>query len=104
MEILPRVGIGIILNTLRKKGILTEESKGKQLRKCLSDFDLTVIDLDPDIIVILAGINDIAENTGPSSVKSITDNIISMSELAIANNIMIISSIIPAKIFHGDLR
>ena len=42
LEILSlRVGIGIILNTLRKKGILTEESAGKQLRKCLSDFDLT---------------------------------------------------------------
>ena len=50
-------------------------------------FRSDVIDLDPDVVVILAGINDIAENTGPSSVKTITDNIISMSELAIANNI-----------------
>ena len=38
-----------------------------------------VIDLKPKVVIILAGINDIAENTGPSSVKMISDNIISMA-------------------------
>ena len=50
------------------------------------------------MVIILAGINDIAENTGPSSVKMISDNIISMAEIAKVNGIdVIISSILPAK-------
>ena len=73
---------------------------GQTTPQMLIRFRQDVIDLDPDIVVILAGINDIAENTGPSTVKSITDNIISMSELAIANDIkVIISSILPASDF-----
>ena len=48
------------------------------------------------MIIILAGTNDIAGNTGPTTVQMIADNIISMSELAISNNIkIIISSILP---------
>ena len=59
-----------------------------------------VIDLNPKVVVILAGINDIAENTGPSTVKMISDNIISMADLAKINGInVIISSILPAKSF-----
>ena len=52
------------------------------------------------IVLILAGINDIAGNTGPSTVKMISDNIISMAELAKSNGIsVVISSILPAKDF-----
>ena len=59
-----------------------------------------VIALQPDIMVLKAGINDIAENTGPSTVKMISDNIISMADLAKINGInVIISSILPAKSF-----
>ena len=84
----------------KEKGYINRGISGQTTPQMLIRFRPDVIDLDPDIVVILAGINDIAENTGPSSVKSITDNIISMSELAIANNIkVIISSIIPAKNF-----
>jgi lysophospholipase L1-like esterase len=38
--------------------------------------------LKPSIVVILAGINDIAGNTGPTSLEMITNNIFSMVELA----------------------
>ena len=85
---------------LRKKGYINRGISGQTTPQMLVRFRSDVIDLKPDVVVILAGINDIAENTGPSSVKTITDNIISMSELAIANNIkVIISSIIPARDF-----
>ena len=63
-------------------------------------FRQDVIDLQPKLVVILAGINDIAGNTGPSNVAMITNNIMSMAELAKSNNIkVIISSILPAKDF-----
>ena len=49
------------------------------------------------MVVILAGINDIAQNTGPSTIKMISDNIISMAELAVANNItVVLCSVLPA--------
>ena len=59
-------------------------------------FRADVIDLEPKAVVILAGTNDIAGNTGPSTVKMIADNIFSMAELAKEHNILvIISSILP---------
>jgi lysophospholipase L1-like esterase len=63
-------------------------------------FRQDVIDLKPSAVVILAGINDIAGNTGPSSIEMIMDNLISMSELAMTNNIkVILCSVLPAKDF-----
>ena len=73
---------------------------GQTTPQMLIRFRPDVIDLKPKVVLILAGINDIAGNTGPSTVKMISDNIISMAELANANNIkVIISSILPAKDF-----
>ena len=55
-----------------------------------------VINLKPAIVVILAGTNDIAGNTGPSTLEMILDNLISMTELAKANNIkVVLSSVLP---------
>lgn len=60
-------------------------------------FRQDVINLKPSAVVILAGINDIAENTGPSTIQMIVDNIISMAELAKANDIkVILCSVLPA--------
>jgi len=73
---------------------------GQTTPQMLIRFRPDVIDLRPTAVVILAGINDIAENTGPSTVKMIADNIISMAELAKSNGIkVIISSILPASSF-----
>ena len=73
---------------------------GQTTPQMLIRFRPDVIDLRPTAVVILAGINDIAENTGPSTVKMIADNIISMAELAESNGIkVIISSILPASGF-----
>jgi acetyl esterase/lipase/lysophospholipase L1-like esterase len=60
-------------------------------------FKQDVVDLKPKVVVILAGINDIAGNTGPMTLEQTRDNLIAMAQLAKANNIkVVISSVIPA--------
>jgi lysophospholipase L1-like esterase len=60
-----------------------------------------VIDLKAKVVVILAGTNDIAGNTGPMSDEEIQGNIASMSELAKANGIrVVLSSILPVSAYH----
>jgi lysophospholipase L1-like esterase len=51
--------------------------------------------------VLLAGTNDIAENTGKETIEEIGNNIASMSELAGANGIrVVLCSVLPASDFH----
>ena len=70
---------------------------GQTTPQMLLRFRQDVIDLKPAVVVILAGTNDIAGNTGPSTLEQILDNIRSMAELAKANNIkVILSSVLPA--------
>lgn len=55
-----------------------------------------VIALKPRVVVILAGTNDIAGNTGPMTLEMIQDNYASIAELARANGIRVVfSSILP---------
>ena len=55
-----------------------------------------VIAVKPRVVVILAGTNDIAGNTGPSTIEMIEDNLASMAELAKANGIrVVLSSVLP---------
>ena len=69
---------------------------GQTTPQMLVRFRTDVIDLKPAVVVILAGTNDIAGNTGPSTLKMIEDNIVSMTELAQANGIkVILSSVLP---------
>jgi lysophospholipase L1-like esterase len=70
---------------------------GQTTPQMLVRFRQDVVDLGPKAVVILAGINDIAGNTGPSSLEMIFHNIQSMAEIAQANNIkVIIASVLPA--------
>ncbi len=70
---------------------------GQTTPQMLLRFRQDVINLKPKVVVILAGTNDIAGNTGPSTLQMILDNIISMTELAKSNGIkVILSSVIPA--------
>ncbi|MCF8266871.1 MAG: SGNH/GDSL hydrolase family protein [Ignavibacteriales bacterium] len=56
-----------------------------------------VISLNPAVVVILAGTNDIAGNTGPSTLEMIEDNLASMSDIAVANGIrVVLCSVLPA--------
>jgi len=60
-------------------------------------FRQDVIDLKPKAVVILAGINDIAGNTGPMTLEQTEGNIASMAELASANGIrVVLCSVLPA--------
>lgn len=55
-----------------------------------------VIALQPKVVVILAGTNDIAGNTGPMSLEEIEANLASMSELAAAHKIkVVLASVLP---------
>ncbi|MES2431444.1 MAG: GDSL-type esterase/lipase family protein [Bacteroidota bacterium] len=63
---------------------------GQTTAQMLVRFRQDVINLKPALVVLLAGTNDIAQNTGFISHENILGNIISMAELAKANNIKII--------------
>lgn len=70
---------------------------GQTTPQMLIRFRQDVIALQPKAVVILAGTNDIAGNTGPSTIEMIADNIKSMAEIAHANNIkVILASTLPA--------
>jgi lysophospholipase L1-like esterase len=70
---------------------------GQTTPQMLVRFRQDVIALKPAVVVILAGTNDIAGNTGPSTLEMIQDNLASMADLARANGIrVVLSSILPA--------
>lgn len=69
---------------------------GQTTPQMLIRFRPDVIALHPDVVVILAGTNDIAGNTGPMTLEMIEDNFRSMVELAKANHIaVVLSSVMP---------
>ena len=69
---------------------------GQTTSQMLVRFRQDVIDLQPKVVVILAGTNDIAGNTGPISNEDIGANLSDLAELARAHNIQLIfSSILP---------
>ena len=73
---------------------------GQTTPQMLIRFKPDVVNLNPKSVVILAGINDIAGNTGPIKIENIAENIFSMSEIAKSNNIEVfICSVLPAKAF-----
>ena len=79
------------------KPYLNRGISGQTTPQMLIRFRADVIELKPSAVVILAGINDIAGNTGPVTLQMITNNIFSMVELAHANQIkVILCSVLPA--------
>ncbi len=69
---------------------------GQTTPQMLVRFRQDVVALRPKVVVILAGTNDIAGNTGPSSLEMIEDNLASMTEIARANGIrVVLSSVLP---------
>ncbi|MEK9613042.1 MAG: SGNH/GDSL hydrolase family protein [Flavobacteriaceae bacterium] len=70
---------------------------GQTTPQMLVRFRADVIDIGAKVVVILAGTNDVAENTGPTTLEMILDNIKSMSEIAHANGVkVILCSVLPA--------
>jgi lysophospholipase L1-like esterase len=74
---------------------------GQTTPQMLIRFRPDVIDLKPKVVVILAGTNDIAGNTGPMTDEEIQNNIASMAVLAKAHGIrVVLSSILPTAAYH----
>lgn len=80
----------------RNRGI-----SGQTTPQMLVRFRADVVDLKPAAVHILAGINDIAGNTGPTTLADVTNNIQSMVEIAKANGItVILATPLPADRFN----
>jgi lysophospholipase L1-like esterase len=74
---------------------------GQTTPQMLLRFRQDVVELQPKVVVLLAGTNDIAENTGKMTLAEIENNIESMSELARANRIRpVLCSVLPASDFQ----
>lgn len=85
-------------NNLIDRGI-----SGQTTPQILLRFRQDVIELNPSKVVILAGINDIAENTGPISLEAVFGNIVSMVELAKANKIkVVLCAVLPSNKFYWN--
>jgi lysophospholipase L1-like esterase len=80
---------------------------GQTTPQILLRFRQDVIALRPEVVVILAGTNDIAENTGPITLAAIEDNLTSMVDLAKRNGIrVVLASLLPALQYpwRADIR
>lgn len=78
---------------------------GQTTSQMLVRFRQDVIELQPRVVLILAGTNDIAENTGPITTEKIAANIFSMAELSRANGIEpILCSVLPVKFYYWKKR
>jgi lysophospholipase L1-like esterase len=70
---------------------------GQTSPQMLVRFRQDVIDLQPKVVVILAGTNDIAGNTGPMTLEQTEENLQSMAELSAANHVkVVLCSVLPA--------
>lgn len=78
------------------KPFINRGISGQTTPQMLIRFRPDVINLNPKVVVIFAGTNDLAGNTGPMSVEAIEDNLRSMAELARVNGIrVVLASIMP---------
>ena len=91
----------------QKKGYAARGISGQTTYEMLARFHNDVVALNPKVVVILSGINDIARNSGYISLENIMGNIISMCDIARANGIVpVLCSILPADRFswRKDLK
>ena len=88
-------------NYFEERSYINRGIGGQTTPQMLIRFKQDVVDLRPAVVVILAGTNDIAGNTGPSNVKMITDNILSMATIATAHGIQVVlSSVLPVYLYE----
>src|SRR5689334_12181267 len=78
------------------KGYIGRGIGGQTTPQMLIRFQQDVVALNPKVVVINAGTNDIAGNTGPSTLEMIEDNLATMTELAQAHGIkVVLSAVMP---------
>lgn len=91
----------------RNNGYAARGISGQTTYHMLARFHNDVVALNPEVVVILSGINDIAQNSGEISLENIMGNIISMCDIARANGIVpVLCSILPCDYFswRKDLK
>ncbi|PWT93753.1 MAG: capsular biosynthesis protein [Blastocatellia bacterium] len=75
---------------------------GQTTPQMLIRFRPDVLALKPKVVVILAGTNDIAGNTGPTTLEAIEDNLVSMAELAREQGIRVVfASLLPVSDYES---
>jgi lysophospholipase L1-like esterase len=85
------------------KAYIDRGISGQTTPQMLIRFRPDVIALQPKVVVILAGTNDLAGNTGPMTVGQIEDNLASMAELARARGIRtVLASVLPVSNYGHD--
>jgi lysophospholipase L1-like esterase len=98
MWVLPRFGAFFPGKPYIGRGI-----GGQTTPQMLLRFRADVIALQPKVVVILAGTNDIAGNTGPITLEETEGNLASMAELAGRNGIrVVLSSVMPVSNYGHD--
>ena len=81
--------------------VLNRGIGGQTTPQMLVRFRQDVINLKPAVVHIMAGTNDIAGNTGPTTLAAIEDNLMSMVELAQANHIRVVLASVPPAVDFG---
>jgi lysophospholipase L1-like esterase len=85
-----------LAKTFPQKPYVNRGISGQTTSQMLLRFRQDVVNLRPKVVVILAGTNDIAGNTGPMTLEAIESNFASMAEIARANGIRVVfSSVLP---------
>jgi lysophospholipase L1-like esterase len=93
-------GWGVGDPSLFTQGVLDRGISGQTSPQMVVRFYQDVVALHPQVVHIMAGTNDVAGNTGPSSPDDFKNNIRAMVDLAIANHIrVVLASILPAERF-----
>lgn len=87
----------------RNHGFIGRGIGGQTSSELLVRMRQDVLDLNPQVVVIMCGTNDIAQNNGTISLEHTMGNIISMCELARANKIRpVLCSVLPARSFRWN--
>lgn len=86
-----------------EKPYINRGISGQTTPQMLIRFRPDVINLQPKVVVILAGTNDLAGNTGPTTTEAIQGNLVSMAELARANGIsVVLAGLLPVSDYHKN--
>ena len=92
-----------LANYFPNKPYVNRGISGQTTPQMLIRFRPDVIALKPRVVVILAGTNDIAGNTGKMTLEAIEDNLASMTDLARTNGIrVVIASVLPVSDYGKD--
>jgi lysophospholipase L1-like esterase len=80
---------------LFEHGVVNRGISGQTTAQMLVRFRADVVALNPKVVHIMAGTNDVAGNTGPTSPEDFQNNIMAMAEIARANGIGVVLAAIP---------